>query len=167
MNLLQETLDALKENGKTPEDITFIGDESGQYGCTWEEFINLANAEYTFDPDAYTFTEPDGTIVEFGFSRFEDLGPSTGKAPVDVSDMVAADLVIHFSDHSLMHRREFNGEAGWYFHPAFKPAEKLKGIKSLIGTVEFPHAPTVRSLNDVGIQKKEQSFFIPPTSSVN
>lgn len=167
MNLLQETLDALEENGKTADDITFIGDEAGQYGCTWDEFINLANAEYTFDPDANTFTEPDGTIVEFGFSRFENLGPSSSDAPVGVSDMVAADLVIRFSDHSLMHRREFNGEAGWYFCPAFKPAEKLKGIKSLIGTVEFPHAPTVRSLNDAGIQKKEQSFYIPPTSSVN
>lgn len=37
MNLLQETLDALEENGKTADDITFIGDEAGQYGCTWDE----------------------------------------------------------------------------------------------------------------------------------
>lgn len=45
-NLLKETLSDIKFNGKTPEDILFIGSRDGEYSCTWDEFIVLANIEY-------------------------------------------------------------------------------------------------------------------------
>lgn len=42
MNLLQETLDALKENGKTPADVRWVGRPSIKAKCSWMEFENQA-----------------------------------------------------------------------------------------------------------------------------
>lgn len=46
MNLLQETLDALKENGKTPADVRWVGRESVNAKCSWDDFAKQANFEY-------------------------------------------------------------------------------------------------------------------------
>lgn len=46
MNLLQETLDALKENGKTPADVRWVGRASISAKCAWEDFAKQANFEY-------------------------------------------------------------------------------------------------------------------------
>lgn len=46
MNLLQETLDALKENGKTPADVRWVGRASIGAKCTWKDFAKQANFEY-------------------------------------------------------------------------------------------------------------------------
>lgn len=46
MNLLQETLDVLKENGKTPADVQWVGRASISAKCTWEDFAKQANFEY-------------------------------------------------------------------------------------------------------------------------
>ena len=45
-NLLQETLENIKDSGHTIEDIFFIGSETGKYSCSWEEFKVLADQEY-------------------------------------------------------------------------------------------------------------------------
>lgn len=45
MNLLKETIKDLEKKGSTPEQIVFIGSESG-YECTWEEFKVLADIDY-------------------------------------------------------------------------------------------------------------------------
>ncbi len=46
MNLLQETMNALKENGKTPADVRWVGRESINAKCSWDEFVKQANFEY-------------------------------------------------------------------------------------------------------------------------
>ena len=46
MNLLEETIIAIKMYGHTIDDIIFIGSADGEYSCTWEEFAELANTEY-------------------------------------------------------------------------------------------------------------------------
>lgn len=46
MNLLKETLDALKENGKTPADVRWVGRASINAKCNWEDFAKQANFEY-------------------------------------------------------------------------------------------------------------------------
>jgi len=46
MNLLQETLEDIKQTDHTFEDIIFIGSESSGYSCSWEEFVLLADLEY-------------------------------------------------------------------------------------------------------------------------
>jgi len=45
VNLLEETLEILKEIGKTPEDIDWIGSEDGEYVSSWKEFTKLADKE--------------------------------------------------------------------------------------------------------------------------
>ena len=45
MNLLNETIEILKENGKTEKDVKWCG--SNQYGYfNWKNFAKLANEEY-------------------------------------------------------------------------------------------------------------------------
>lgn len=46
-NLLEETTEFLKENGKTPEDVQWVG--SHRFWFTWAEFSDVASVEY--DPD--------------------------------------------------------------------------------------------------------------------
>lgn len=46
MNLLSETIDAIKNSGHTPEDIYFIGSRESGHSCTWEEYKKLADIEY-------------------------------------------------------------------------------------------------------------------------
>ena len=43
-NLLQETLKALEDNGKTPNDVLWVGDLEKK--TTWENFAKLAEFEY-------------------------------------------------------------------------------------------------------------------------
>lgn len=45
-NLLEETLKTIESHAYLPEDIVFIGSGDGEYGCTWEEFTQLANFDY-------------------------------------------------------------------------------------------------------------------------
>lgn len=46
MNLLQETVNELKENGKTPADVRWVGRESINAKCSWDDFAKQANFEY-------------------------------------------------------------------------------------------------------------------------
>lgn len=46
MNLLQETMNDLKENAKTPADVRWVGRASISAKCTWEDFAKQANFEY-------------------------------------------------------------------------------------------------------------------------
>ena len=46
MNLLSETIDAIKDSGHTPEDIYFIRSRESGHSCTWEEYKKLADIEY-------------------------------------------------------------------------------------------------------------------------
>lgn len=48
MNLLQETLDALKENGKTPTDVRWVGRPKIKAKCSWREFEKQAENLPTF-----------------------------------------------------------------------------------------------------------------------
>lgn len=54
MNLLEETISALGEGGKSPSDVRFVvGASKGSWGqlegfewCTWDEFAQSANYNY-------------------------------------------------------------------------------------------------------------------------
>ncbi|MCK9519667.1 MAG: hypothetical protein M0R74_11690 [Dehalococcoidia bacterium] len=46
MNLLTETIEAIKENGLKISDIIFIGSSDGKYSCSWKKFRELADREY-------------------------------------------------------------------------------------------------------------------------
>ena len=46
MNLLNETIEVMKENDLDSWDVMFIGSEYSGHCCTWEEFKTLADYEY-------------------------------------------------------------------------------------------------------------------------
>jgi hypothetical protein len=46
MNLLEETLEMLKELKKTGKDVIWVGSSDGQYAISWEEFVKIASVEY-------------------------------------------------------------------------------------------------------------------------
>jgi len=46
INLLEETIRAIREYNEKPENIEFIGSEEGDYSCSWDEFKALADREY-------------------------------------------------------------------------------------------------------------------------
>lgn len=75
MNLLQETLDALEENGKTPADVRYVGRASISAKCTWEDFAKQANFEYD---NSYGWQEIPADLVVVGddwwLEREEDGG---------------------------------------------------------------------------------------------
>jgi hypothetical protein len=45
-NLLDETVAFLARHGHTPDNVQWVGSIGGSYGCTWDEFVPLANREY-------------------------------------------------------------------------------------------------------------------------
>ncbi len=46
MNLLNETLEDIKESGHETTDVVFIGSRDSGHQCTWGEFTKLANQDY-------------------------------------------------------------------------------------------------------------------------
>ena len=44
MNLLQETIEDLKDNGKTIDDVLWVGNEKAK--TTWTKFAEIADVEY-------------------------------------------------------------------------------------------------------------------------
>lgn len=58
MNLLTETKEAITDSGHTPDDIAFIGSPDGGYGCSWEKFCALADADY-HDGFGHTYVATD------------------------------------------------------------------------------------------------------------
>ena len=46
VNLLEETLDVLKNYGRSPKDVRWVGSKDGKYAITWKEFKKIANVEY-------------------------------------------------------------------------------------------------------------------------
>lgn len=46
VNLLEETLEKLSENYKSPKDVIWVGKANGSEASTFEEFSKMANFEY-------------------------------------------------------------------------------------------------------------------------
>ncbi len=46
MNLLEETINSLKDNNLTPEDVLWVGSENGKYSINWKEFEKISNFRY-------------------------------------------------------------------------------------------------------------------------
>ena len=63
MNLLNETLDILKENGKTPADVRWVGRSSISAKCSWEDFSKQADFEYN---NGYGWAEIPADLVAVG-----------------------------------------------------------------------------------------------------
>ena len=98
MNLLQETIECMKENGVDFTDVSFIGSADGKYGMSCADFCVMADKEYD---DGYGSAE------------------------------VATDLIILFSDGSIMWRDEYDGSEWWNFRKQFKEPDQYIQIKNI------------------------------------
>ena len=45
-NLLKETIEELRRNGKDEKDVLWVGSSDGKYAISWEEFKKIADIEY-------------------------------------------------------------------------------------------------------------------------
>jgi hypothetical protein len=45
-NLLDETKECMESLKQSADDIVFIGTSDGEYSCSWDEFVNIANFSY-------------------------------------------------------------------------------------------------------------------------
>lgn len=96
-----ETSEALRDAGKTPEDIAFIGSRDGEYGCSWAQFEQLCiagNEHY-----------------------YSGYGGQT----------LATDLVIVFTDGTYLERAEYDGSEGWQYITPITIPETFKPISTI------------------------------------
>lgn len=73
INLLQETLEVLKSNGKSPDDVIWVGDREKK--TTWSNFESISNFQY----DAgYGGNEIDGSLLVVGKDWWLERGEYDG-----------------------------------------------------------------------------------------
>lgn len=95
MNLLTETLDYMKELGKTPDDVLYV--KMTKHTGFWNE-LN----------DSY----PDEIIVDFdAFKKVANHTYNSGYG----SNEVNTSTTILFKDNTVMHRWEYDGAEGWEY----------------------------------------------------
>lgn len=46
MNLLEETIEAIKDCHKTTDDVMWVGSKDGKYAMNWEDFEKIADVDY-------------------------------------------------------------------------------------------------------------------------
>lgn len=62
-NLLEETLNVLAQNGKTKDDVRWVGSADGSYAIPWAEFERIANVEHA---DGFGWAEVNEALVVVG-----------------------------------------------------------------------------------------------------
>lgn len=75
-NLLAETLEVLKLNGKTTAQVKWVGSRDGKYRCDWETFSALASA-INYD-NGYGGAEIPEDLVVVGASWWLERGEYDG-----------------------------------------------------------------------------------------
>lgn len=70
MNLLKETIEAIKDCHKTTDDVMWVGSKDGKYAIDWRNFERIADVDYD---DGYGGQEiaKDLVIVFFGDSYLD------------------------------------------------------------------------------------------------
>ena len=95
MNLLTETLDDMKEIGKTPDDVLYV--KMTKHTGFWND-LN----------DSY----PDEILIDF--DTFKELANREYNSGYG-SNEVNTSTVILFKDNTVMHRWEYDGAEGWEY----------------------------------------------------
>lgn len=95
MNLLNETIEYMKEIGKTPDDVLYV--KMTKDSGLWREL-----------DDSY----PDEILVDFDvFASVANHEYNNGYGSVNVNQSTA----ILFKDNSVMYRWEYDGAEGWEY----------------------------------------------------
>ena len=64
MNLLDETMDALRNVGHSSDDVVWIGSDDGRYWITWDEFAKIAD-QIDYDQGFGAVEIPKDLVVVF------------------------------------------------------------------------------------------------------
>ena len=104
MNLLTETLDDMKEIGKTPDDVVYV--KLTKNSGFWREFDESYPDEIFIDFD--TFKELANREYDNGYG----------------SNNVNQSTAILFNDNTVMHRWEYDGAEGWEYIKLSKTSPK-------------------------------------------
>ena len=75
-NLLAETLEALSEAGKTPDDVRWVGSADGEHSIPWAEFAVLADCEYD---NGFSWQEIASDLVVVGDGWWLARGEHAGR----------------------------------------------------------------------------------------
>jgi hypothetical protein len=75
-DFLQETVQALADRGKTPDDVQWVGSKDGEYAISWDEFAVIAE-DVHYDSD-YGAQEVATDIVVVGKNWWMDRGEYDG-----------------------------------------------------------------------------------------
>lgn len=95
MNLLTETLDDMKENGKTPDDVVYVR-------------MTKDSGFWSSLDDSY----PDEILIDFDtFKELANREYDSGYGSSEVNTSTA----ILFKDNTVMHRWEYDGAEGWEY----------------------------------------------------
>ena len=95
MNLLTETLDDMKENGKTPDDVVYVR-------------MTKDSGFWSSLDDSY----PDEILIDFDtFKELANREYDSGYGSNEVNTSTA----ILFKDNTVMHRWEYDGAEGWEY----------------------------------------------------
>lgn len=95
MNLLTETLDDMKEIGKTPDDVVYVR-------------MTKDTGFWSSLDDSY----PDEILIDF--DTFKELANREYDSGYG-SNEVNTSTVILFKDNTVMHRWEYDGAEGWEY----------------------------------------------------
>jgi hypothetical protein len=98
INFLKETLDKMKENNVSPEDVVYVFNSFGY--CSWEEFEKLANFDYN---NGYGLIAIDLNLIVRGSDWWLERGEYDGsewwefrRAPVKNEQMHNAELDVFY-----------------------------------------------------------------------
>lgn len=112
MNLLTETLDFMKELGKTPDDVLYV--KMTKHTGFWHE-LN----------DSY----PDEIFVDFNvFASVANHVYNNGYGSSEVN----TSTTILFKDNTVMHRWEYDGSEGWEYITLPRIAPKKYNHKRMV-----------------------------------
>ena len=95
MNLLTETIDVMKEVGKTPDDVLYV--KMTKHTGFWKDLDDSYPDEILIDFDA--FASVANKVYDSGYG----------------SSYVNQSTTILFKDNSVMYRWEYDGAEGWTY----------------------------------------------------
>ena len=95
MNLLTETIEYMKEFGKTPDDVMYV--KMTKHSGFWQHFAESYPNEILVDFDV--FASVANHVYNNGYG----------------SNEVILSTAILFKDNSVMHRWEYDGAEGWEY----------------------------------------------------
>lgn len=109
INFLKETLNKMKENGVSPDDVIYVFNSFGY--CSWEEFEKLANFDYN---NGYGLIAIDLNLIVRGSDWWLERGEYDGsewwefrRAPIKMSRCIMQNWMFFIIQIRIIERRQY------------------------------------------------------------